>query len=295
MSVAMASMLAQQPHKKRLEPRINARRLSDAHEEGQTVKSRLVRFGKRLMKALYAVGLVGLFVAGCAGLFVLIRELGPLTKEWFVVRQVIVEGLDHVTRREVMARLALKPDATLYSLNPNWLAERLRQHPWIKEATVALVPFHEVRVSIIERSPSAVVRTMTENLLTDEEGYVLAHLGTKDDPSLPILSGVDPRALLQGKPDARHAVKAGTDLARLIADTVGGRADINVAHLSNLVASVQGMRFQFSASSMDQQWHRFLQMRPAFRDVAFDHDGERGQEFDLRYRDRVIIRGKGVS
>jgi cell division protein FtsQ len=291
----MASVLAQQPHKRRLEPRINARRLSDAHEEGQTVKSRLVRFGKRLMKTLYAVGLLGLFVAGCAGLFVLIRELGPLTKEWFVVRQVIVEGLDHVTRREVMARLALKPDATLYSLNPNWLAERLRQHPWIKEATVALVPFHEVRVSIIERSPSAVVRTMTENLLTDEEGDVLAHLGTKDDPSLPILSGVDPRALLQGKPDARHAVKAGTDLARLIADTVGGRADINVAHLSNLVASVQGMRFQFSASSMDQQWHRFLQMRPAFRDVASGPDGERGQEFDLRYRDRVIIRGKGVS
>jgi cell division protein FtsQ len=292
----MASMLAKQPQKKRLEPRVNARRISDAaHEAGQTAKSRLVRFGRRLMKALYAVGLLGLFVAGCAGLFVLVRELGPLTREWFVVRQVIVEGLDHVTRREVMARLALKPDTTLYALNPNWLAERLKQHPWIKEATVALVPFHEVRVSIIERSPSAVVRTMTENLLVDEEGYVLARLGTKDDPSLPILFGVDPRALLQGKPDAKYAVKAGTELSRLIAGTVGGRADINVAHLSNLVASVQGMRFQFSASSMDQQWHRFLQMRPAFRDVAFDHDGERGQEFDLRYRDRVIIRGKGVS
>jgi cell division protein FtsQ len=292
----MASMLAKPPQRKRVEPRVNARRANDAIEEERlSARSRFMRFGKRLMKALYAVGFFGLFVAGCVGLFVLVRELGPLTKEWFAVRKVTVEGLDHVTRREVMARLALKPDTTLYSLNPNWLAERLRQHPWIKEATVALVPFHEVRVSIIERSPSAVVRTMTENLLADEDGYILARLGTKDDPSLPILSGVDARALLQGKSEAKHAVKAGTELARLIAGTVGGRADINVAHLSNLVASLPGLRFQFSASSMDQQWRRFLQMRPAFRDVAFDHEGERAQEVDLRYRDRVIIRGKGVS
>lgn len=290
----MASLFAKKPQRKRVEPRVNARRLSDAaEEEHKNPKSRLVRFGRRLVKTLYAVGLLGLFVAGCAGLFVLARELGPLTKEWFAVRKVTVEGLDHVTRREVMSRLALKPDTTLYSLNPAWLAERLRQHPWIKDAAVTLVPFHEIRVTVTERSPSAVVRTMTENLLADEEGYILARLGAKDDASLPMLSGVDARGLLQGKPEAKQAVKTGTELARMITKTVGGRADINVAHLSNLVASVQGVTFQFSASSMDQQWRRFLQMRPALRDVAFDSEGERSQEIDLRYMDRVIIRGRG--
>ena len=288
-------MFVKEPQRKRPDPRVNARRVSGLIEEKQSAGSRILRFGKRLMKGLYAVALLVLFVAGCAGLFVVIRELGPLTKEWFAVRQVTVEGLNHVTRREVMARLALKPDTTLYALNPNWLAERLTQHPWIKEATVSLVPFHEVQISIVERSPAAVVRTTTENLLVDDEGYILAQLGTYDDPSLPIMSGADARGLVKGRPEARHAVKAGAELARLIAGTVGGRADINVAHLSNLVVLVQGMRFQFSAASMDQQWHRFLQMRPAFRDVAFDQEGERGQEFDLRYRDRVIIRGKGVS
>jgi cell division protein FtsQ len=291
----VANMLAQQPPKKRLDPRVNARRVSEVIEEGrQRTGSRIVRFGKRLMKAVYVVSLLGVFVAGCAGLFLVIRELGPLTKEWFVVRQVTVEGLNHVTRREVMARLGLKPDTTLYALNPNWLAERLTQHPWIKEAAVTLVPFHEIRVSITERSPAAVVRATTENLLVDDEGYILASLGTKDDPSLPILSGLDTRGLRQGRLEARHAAKVGAELARLIAGTVGGRADINVTHLSNLVVLVQGIRFQFSAASMDRQWQRFLQMRPAFRDVAFGQE-ERGQEFDLRYRDRVIIRGKGVS
>jgi cell division protein FtsQ len=289
-------MLAKESPKKRLDPRVNARRVNEVGEkERQSTGRRLLGVGQRLMKGLYAVALLGLFVAGCAGLFVVIRELGPLTKEWFAVRQVAVEGLNHVTRREVMARLALKPGTTLYELNPNWLAERLTQHPWIKEATVALVPFHEVQVAIVERSPAAVVRTATDNLLVDDEGYILAQLGTKDDLSLPILSGVDARGLLKGRPEARYAVKAGAELARLMTGTVGGRADINVTHLSNLVAIVQGMKFQFSVASMDQQWHRFLQMRPAFRDVAVDQGGERSQEFDLRYRDRVIIRGKGVS
>ena len=292
----MASLFAKKPQRKRVEPRVNARRLSDAAEEEQkSSKRRLLRFGRRLVKTLYAAGLLGLFVAGCAGLFILVRELRPLTQEWFAVRKVTVEGLDHVTRREVMSRLALKADATLYALNPAWLAERLRQHPWIKDAAVTLVPFHEIRVTVTERSPSAVVRTVTENFLADEEGYILARLGTKDDASLPILSGVDARGLLQGNPEAKQAVKTGTELARMITKTVGGRADINVAHRSNLVASVQGLTFQFSASSMDQQWRRFLQMRPALRDVAFDSEGERSQEIDLRYMDRVIIRGKGVS
>jgi cell division protein FtsQ len=290
----MAILFTKKKPKKRSEPRVNARRGGEEFgDDRRTAKGRLARFGRRLVKGLYAVGLLGLFAAGCAGLFVLVRELGPLMKESFAVRQVTVEGLDHVSRREVLSRLALKPDTTLYSLNPTWLAERLEQHPWIKDASVTLVPFHEIRISITERSPSAIVRTATENVLTDEEGFILARLGTKDDPSLPMLSGIDARGLLQGKVDARQAVKTGTELARMMAKSMGGRPDINVSHLSNLVASVQGLTFQFSASSMDQQWHRFLQMRPALRDVAFDNEGERRQEIDLRYMDRVIIRGRG--
>ncbi len=294
MMIAMASPFTKKKQTKRSEPRVNARRAGEeSGDERRTAKGRLARFGRRLAKTLYAVGLLSLFAAGCAGLFMLVRELGPLAKESFAVRHVTVEGLNHVDRREVLSRLALKADAALYSLNPAWLAERLKQHPWIKDASVTLVPFHEVRISVTERSPAAIVRTAAENILTDEEGFILARLGTKDDPSLPMLSGVDARGLLQGKENARQAVKTGAELARMMTKTMGGRPDINVGHLSNMVALVQGVTFQFSSSSMDQQWRRFLQMRPAFRDVAFDNEGERGQEIDLRYMDRVIIRGRG--
>ena len=120
------------------------------------------------------------------------------------MRSVSVNGLHHVTRKEVIGRLALKPDTALYSINPSWLAARLRTHPWIKDATVALKPLHDIHIEIVERLPAVVVRTLTENLLTDAEGVLLAHLGSTDDPTLPILSGVDGKRLAQGKAEDRQ-------------------------------------------------------------------------------------------
>lgn len=278
----------------KVNPRANARTESalDRHREGKG-GGYWSRLGRGLLISLRVIATVTVLVGGCSGLFVLARELGPLTREWFLVRSVSVNGLHHVTRKEVLSRLALKSDTALYSINPSWLAERLRTHPWIKDATVALKPLHEIHIDIVERVPAVVVRTLTENLLTDAEGFLLEHLGSADDPTLPILSGVDGKRLAQGKPEDRHPVQVGTALARMVGQTTGGRPDINVGNLNNLVVVVQGVMFQFSESSMDQQWYRFLKMRSSLHEVAFDGEGARANEIDLRFADRVIVRGRG--
>ncbi|MBX3236485.1 MAG: FtsQ-type POTRA domain-containing protein [Nitrospiraceae bacterium] len=281
-------------NKDKLSPRANARleAAGDRHR-GKDGQSAWARFGHGMLITLRVVATITVLVGGCSGLFVLARELGPMTREWFLVRSVSVEGLNHVTRKEVIGRLALKPDTTLYSVNPTWLAERLRTHPWIKDATVTLKPLHEVHIEVKERVPAVVVRTISENLLADADGYLLARIGSTDDPALPILSGVDGKGLVQGRSEERKAVAVGAMLAKMVGQTTGGRPDIDVHNLNNLVVSVQGVTFQFSESSMDQQWQRFLKMRPALRDVAFDGEGARASEIDLRFADRVIVRGRG--
>lgn len=275
-------------------PRANARSESGQdRRRGVTAGGYWSRLGRGLLISLRVIATVTVLVGGCSGLFVLAREMGPLTREWFLVRSVSVNGLHHVTRKEVIGRLALKPDTALYSINPTWLADRVKTHPWIKDATVVLKPLHEIHIDIVEREPAVVVRTVAENLLTDADGVLLAHLGSSDDPTLPMLSGVDGRRLAQGKAEDRRPVRVGAALARMVAQTTGGRPDINVGNLNNLVVVVQGVTFQFSESSMDQQWSRFLKMRPALRDVAFDGEGARANEIDLRFADRVIVRGRG--
>ena len=64
------------------------------------------RLGRGLLISLRVVATVTVLVGGCSGLFVLARELGPLTREWFLVRSVSVNGLHHVKRKEVNNRLA---------------------------------------------------------------------------------------------------------------------------------------------------------------------------------------------
>ena len=275
-------------------PRANARSESGLERRrGEATGGYWSRLGRGLLISLRVIATVIVLVGGCSGLFVLAREIGPLTREWFLVRSVSVNGLHHVTRKEVIGRLALKPDTALYSINPTWLAERIKTHPWIKEATVVLKPLHEIHIDIVEREPAVVVRTLAENLLTDAEGVLLARLGASDDPTLPILSGVDGKRLAQGRAEDRRPVQVGAALARMVGQTTGGRPDINVGNLNNLVVEVQGVTFQFSESSMNQQWHRFLKMRPALHDVAFDGEGARANEIDLRFADRVIVRGRG--
>ena len=278
----------------KLNPRANARSDSGLERRrGGTTGGYWSRLGRGLLISLRVIATVTVLVGGCSGLFVLAREIGPLTREWFLVRSVSVNGLHHVTRKEVIGRLALKPDTALYSINPTWLADRVKTHPWIKDATVVLKPLHEIHIDIVEREPAVVVRTLAENLLTDAEGVLLARLGSSDDPTLPILSGVDGKRLAQGKAEDRRPVQVGAALARMVTQTTGGRPDINVGNLNNLVVEVQGVTFQFSESSMNQQWSRFLKMRPALRDVAFDGEGARANEIDLRFADRVIVRGRG--
>ncbi|HMX91547.1 MAG TPA: FtsQ-type POTRA domain-containing protein [Nitrospira sp.] len=278
----------------KLNPRANARSDSSLERRrGGVTGGYWTRLGRGLLITLRVIATVTVLVGGCSGLFVLAREIGPLTREWFLVRSVSVNGLHHVTRKEVIGRLALKPDTALYSINPTWLAERIKTHPWIKDATVVLKPLHEIHIDIVEREPAVVVRTLAENLLTDAEGVLLARLGSSDDPTLPILSGVDGKRLAQGRAEDRRPVQVGAALARMVGQTTGGRPDINVGNLNNLVVEVQGVTFQFSESSMNQQWSRFLKMRPALRDVAFDGEGARANEIDLRFADRVIVRGRG--
>lgn len=243
----------------------------------------------------------GLRFAGCAmlsglamwGASVVPWEAGQVIRKWFAIQAVTVRGLDRVTRQEILDRLSLKEDATLFSVHPQELADRLTAHPWIKAAEIRRVPLHELQVTVAERKPAAVVRMASGGLLTDDEGHVLSKLEGGDEPTLPLLTGVDSQRLLHGDPAARSATKAGIDLASLVAQTLGGRVEVDVGNPANLVASVRGVRFQFGRSPVEEQWERFRKVRPALRSVSFDGDGRGPGEIDLRYSGRVIVRERG--
>jgi cell division protein FtsQ len=272
-------------------PRLNqwkgARAGQVADQRQQVRRERLVSRGRRVLRVgQWIFGFVALVWA----LTMVTGEMGPVLQGWLEIREVEVEGMHHITKPEVLERLVLKPGMGLHQVSTAFLAERVRAHAWIKEATVERRPPHLLHVTVVERTPAAIIQTGADHWLSDESGYVLAKLGRQDDQTLPLLTGLDPQSLQRGEARVRNAVQSGVVLAKLIANTVGGRVEINLANPSNVVASADGVRFQFGADSLVDQWERFRKVKPSFKTAPVDGRTREMNEIDLRYDHRVIVR-----
>ena len=101
--------------------------------------------GRRALRVgQWIVGLVAL----AWGRIMVTREMGPVLQGWLEIREVEVEGIHHVTKPEVLERLVLKPGMGLHQVSTAFLAERVRTHAWIKEATVERRPPHLLHVTV---------------------------------------------------------------------------------------------------------------------------------------------------
>jgi cell division protein FtsQ len=272
-------------------PRLNqwkgtrASQVSDQRQQAR--RERLVSQGRCALR-------VGRWIVGLAALVwvvtIVTQEMGPVLQSWLEIREVEVEGIHRVTKGEVLERLVLKPGMGLHQVSTSFLAERVRTHAWIKEATVERRPPHLLYVTIVERTPAVVVRSGADHWLSDESGYLLAKLGRQDDRTLPLLTGLDPQSLQRGEAGVRNAVQSGVVLAKLIANTFDGRVEIDLTNSSNVVASANGVRFQFGDDSLVGQWDRFRKVKPSFKAAVFDGRKREVSEIDLRYDNRVIVR-----
>lgn len=211
---------------------------------------------------------------------------GPLVAGWFEIREVRVTGLHAVTRDEVVGRLQIDPRATLLSVSPVQLEERVAAHPWIKTASVSRRPLHTLSVEVTERRAAAVLKTPSSTLLLDDDGVVLAALTDDDHPELPVVIGVDPRRLRLGEARPRQAVQSGIKLAGLLASALEGRPEVDVSDPDHAVAYVNGMRFRFGAAPFEEQWERYRAVKPVHRTGAEDAQND----IDLRFSGKVIVR-----
>jgi len=238
--------------------------------------------------------LVGRWILGLAalawGLTIITREMGPMLQGWLEIRDVEIEGMHRVTKPEILERLVLKPGMGLHQVSTSFLAERVQAHAWIKEATVERRPPHILHITVVERTPAAIIRAGADHWLSDEGGHLLAKLGRQDDQALPLLTGLEVQPLQHGESGVRHAVQSGVVLAKLIANTFGGRVEIDLTNVSNVVASANGVRFQFGGDSLVDQWERFRKVNPLFKTSPFDDRTGAVNEIDLRYDNRVIVR-----
>ncbi len=227
------------------------------------------------------------------GLVTAWKASGPILQRALEIKTVTIDGTHHIQRQELIELMALKPGTALHHILASSIKRQVESHPWVKEAVVTRVLFHELRIAVVERTPAAIVRTGAEHFLSDETGHVLARLGQRDNETFPLVTGIEAKRLLLGDGSVRQAIRSGVELAKLMAHTYEGRLQVHVANPSNLVASVRGVRFQFGEEAVHEQWERFQRVRPTMKTLNFDGHGRAAQEVDLRYDNRIILRERG--
>lgn len=284
-------MFVRRRHKRPVEPRENLKRGSLGQDHGLRAGTRsLARIALGVLKVTAMLGV--LVLAGWGGSF-LWGNAGPWMAELFRVREIIVVGLNQVTRAEVLTRLRLDKQAVLYDLDPQRLVERLRTHPWIKDVEMTRLPFHQLQVTIVERRPAAVVQRSEINVLVDEEGHILKWLGRVDEPSLPLCVGVEPRSLAQGASRERRTVKSAVTLAGILAETTSDRIVIDATNPANLVATVRESRLSFGNAGFQEKWSLYARLRPNLATEQRVAGDPLPIDVDLRFAGRVIVRERG--
>jgi len=218
---------------------------------------------------------------------------GPALQDLLEIKTITVDGVYHLDKQQVLDLAKVKLGAPLHHIVTTVIKEQVEAHPWVKAAEVTRVPFHELRISVIERKPAAIVRAESQNFLCDEDGHVLNRLGQLDDETLPLVTGIDLPGLRQGTESVRHAVVSGIELARVVGQSVEGRLQVLADNPSNLVALAQGVRFQFGDEALKEQWERFRRVKSTLKARNFDGLGRHVSEVDLRYENRIVVREGG--
>ena len=144
----------------------------------------------------------------------------------FPVKEVQVAGASRLTTESVLASAGIPAGATLPKLPKRQILDRLRENPWVAEASLSRALPGTVRIVIVERKPIALVDAGGAELwLISSDGHWLSRRSAEDTTAVPTIReapGAVPQAgVVTGSRELKNAlaVVAGlsTDLlARVI-------------------------------------------------------------------------------
>ena len=101
------------------------------------------------------------------------------------VRTIDVTGASRLTTERVIARAHIDGSTNALWLDEHAVERRLERHPWISEAFVSVALPSTVRISIVERTPVAVVTNRFGELYIAADGTSLGR--ASDDAALPMI------------------------------------------------------------------------------------------------------------
>lgn len=123
----------------------------------------------------------------------------------FGARNVVISGHDHVSVHELMQVAGVDDAPNLLALDLERVRARVVSHPWVRSATVERHLPDKLVVTVVERTPQALV-ALGALYLVDAKGVVFARVQPGEHFDLPVLTGLNHEDLSPGAPPERLAL-----------------------------------------------------------------------------------------
>lgn len=157
---------------------------------GKETRKRKFFYGDKILWGkIFLVLFVGAMSFGCIYLHDAVLKC-PL----FDVETIMIDGLDRVTRDEVLTQTDLDKPANMFELQPDMLEKKLSTHPWVRTATVKRQLLSTICIKIEEQEPLAIVtiENLADIVINAQGAPFKEYEPAKDDlKALPVISGVD--------------------------------------------------------------------------------------------------------
>ena len=128
---------------------------------------------------------VGVILLAGIGFFGVMGYRTAIASEFFNVQRVEVRGNDRVNVEDIQRIVTANTEKTgVWRADLGEIREKVEKLPFVKTAAVSMVLPVGIRVSIIERTPAAVVKLSHGDSLVDTEGNVLIPV-TKPETAFP--------------------------------------------------------------------------------------------------------------
>lgn len=230
---------------------------------------------------------VGLLVLG---------GLGVLGWQWMAalhVEQIEIAGARHAEAEAVLELAQVDTGMALLEVDPLIVADRVRRHPWVADASVTRLPTGTLHIDVVEQVPVA--------LVLDRSGRPAFYLN-RDGRAMPLANGsAYPVPLLRDLNEAYHPVRPVQDervrlllaaLAELDPDTDALISELELRDreiwLHTTPAGDSGSipvrlgrdGFEEKLERLHAFWHQAVLAQP---EKTF-------QQIDLRYHSQVVTR-----
>lgn len=204
-------------------------------------------------------------------------------------KQILVEGNFYTNEDDILRKANIPGDVSPDSVDLYAVIKRIEQLPFIKQADIAILPPSQLKITITERKPIALLLNGSKKALVDADGLVMPQLFDKT-PHVPLLYGFPIRAVndtLKGK----SFEKVSQFLTALQKHKVGNATISEVAwsDIEGVVAmsSDNGVKLIFGTENPTEtlnSWESFYtQIIPKVGIQSL-------KEVDLRYKGQVITR-----